>query len=116
MRHKPGADLPLTQIIADDGVRCVLANAQFLCIQILASVADLVAAFVALSRSFLRFCLSMADPNVAHSKSFPSFSLWTIGKHIFCSLLPSRTPAPTFHTSVANLADYPLNLTIFVMP
>ena len=29
VRHKSGADLPLTQIIADDGVRRILANAQF---------------------------------------------------------------------------------------
>ena len=32
----------------------------------------LVPAFVALSRSFLVFCLSMANPNVVHPQSFPS--------------------------------------------
>ena len=51
----------------------------------LESVADLVPAFVELSRSFLRFCFSMADPNVAHPQSFPSLceSVWTIRKHGF---------------------------------
>ena len=62
---------------------------------------NLVPAFVSLSRSFLGFCLSMADQNVAHPQSFPSLhqSVWTICKHIFCSRLPSRTPAPKFHAS-----------------
>ena len=43
----------------------------------------------------------MADPNMAHPQSFQSFckSVWTICKHIFCSWLSSRTPAPTFHAS-----------------
>ena len=41
---------------------------------ILASVADLVPAFVALSQSCLGFCLSMAGPNVAHPQSFPPFA------------------------------------------
>ena len=57
---------------------------------ILASVADLVPAFFALSQSFLEFCLSMADPNVAHPQPFPSLreSVSTIRKHILCSRLP----------------------------
>ena len=61
----------------------------------------LVPAFLAHSRSFLGFCLSMADSNVAHPQSFPSLreSVWTIRKHLFCSRLPSHTPAPTFHAS-----------------
>ena len=39
--------------------------------------------------------------NVAHPQSFPSLreSVWTIRKHIFCSRLPFRTPAPTFYAS-----------------
>ena len=102
VRHKSGADLLLTQIIADDGVCRVLASAQFLPQPILAWVADLVLAFVALSRSFLGFCLSMTDPNVTHLQSFPSFrkDVLIICKHVFCSWLPSHTPAPTFHTSL----------------
>ena len=61
------------------------------------SVANLVPC--TLSRSFLGFCLSMADLNMVHPQSFPSLlkSVWTILKHIFCSQLPSHTPAPTFH-------------------
>ena len=45
----------------------------------------LVPAFVALSRSFLGFCLSMADPNVAHPQSLPSFreSVNTFSAHGF---------------------------------
>ena len=71
MRHKSGADLLLTQIIADDGVRRVLANAQFLLNQSFRRVTDLVPAFVALSRSFVGLCLSMADPYVAYLQQFP---------------------------------------------
>ena len=61
------------------------------------------ATFDALSRSFLGFCLSMAVPNVAHPRSLPYLReiVWTIRRHIFCSRLPYRTPAPTFH-------EYPL--------
>ena len=62
--------------------------------------------FVALARSCLRFCLSTADPNVAHPQSFPSRrkSVWTSRKHIFCSRLPSCTLAPTFHASPSPLS------------
>ena len=68
---------------------------------ILTSVADLVPAFVTLSRLFMGFCLSMADPNVSHPQSFPSLrdSVWIIRKHIFCSQFSSRTPVPKFHAS-----------------
>ena len=64
----------------------------------LASVADLVPAFVALSRSFLGFCLWIADPKVTHHQSFLSLceTICIIRKHIFCSRLPSRTHAPAF--------------------
>ena len=101
VRYKSGADLRLAQIIANDGVRRVFDNAQILRNKILSSVADLVPAFVALYRSFLKFCLSMADPNVAYPQSFPSRreNVWTIRKHVFCSRLPSRTSAATFHVS-----------------
>ena len=58
-------------------------------------------AFVALARSCLGLCLSTAGPNVAYPQLFPSCheSVWTSCKHIFCSQLPSRTLAPTFHAS-----------------
>ena len=38
-------------------------------------------------------------PEHGSSQSFPSLreSVWTIRKHISCSRIPSRTPAPTFH-------------------
>ena len=58
-------------------------------------------AFVALAISCLGFCLSTVDPNVAQPQLFPSRreNVWTSRKHIFCSRLPSRTFAPTFHAS-----------------
>jgi len=61
-----------------------------------------VPAFVTLARSCLGFCLSTVGPNVAHPQLFPSRreSVWTGRKHIFCSRLPSHTPAPTFHASL----------------
>ena len=101
VRYKSEADLPLNQIIADNGVHRVLANARFLRNQSYRQSPILLSAFVTFSRSFLGFCLSMADPNVAHPQSFSSLceSVWTIRKHIFCSRLPSR-PAPTFNASL----------------
>ena len=55
---------------------------------ILASVTELVSAFVTLSRPFMGFCLSMTDPNVAHPQSFPSLHE-SVCKHIFCLRLHS---------------------------
>jgi len=54
----------------------------------------------------LGFCLSTADPNVAHPRLFPSRreSVWTSRKHIFCSRLPSRTLAPTYHASLSQFS------------
>ena len=99
VRHKSGADLPLTQIIADDGVRRVLVNIQFL-----RNLSVSHWSCVSICRTFSIIsgvCLSMADRKVAHPQLFPSLreSIWTIRKHIFCSRLPSRTPAPTLHAS-----------------
>ena len=102
VRHKSGANLSFTQIIADDVVRWVLANAKLLhnlswrqspiLCQHLSHFLDHFGGFACqwLTRMWL------------NPQSFPSLckNVWTIPKHIFCSRLPYRTLAPTFHVSL----------------
>ena len=69
---------------------------------------------VALSQSFLGFYLSLADPNMAPPQSFPSLreNAWTIHKHILCSQLPSRIPAPKFHAVRCSFPQFVADLDI----
>ena len=89
----------------------------------------LVSAFVALSRSFVGFCLSMADPNVSHPQSFPFLreSVNAFSAHGFppvhlhqhftrlsCSFpqFVAELACTLLHTAVT----LPLTLTTFIWP
>ena len=96
VRHKSGADLPLTQFVAVEGARLVFANAQFF---LNLSVSRRSCASIC--RTFFIISGVLLVDGRPERASVVSFSSRKRLNHsiLFRSRLPSRTPAPTFHAS-----------------
>ena len=96
VQHKLEADFPLTQIIVDDGVHHVLANAQYLCNQSPIFCQHL-SRF--LNHLWVSACRWLTWTWLILSSFLPFAKAFEPFVNISCSQLPSSTPAPTFHVS-----------------